>query len=179
MAQYPSAVDSWLYTATGMAFSNTLPKSPRPWRNSCAAGVIPPSSAEPWRSWALSSSSPTPPRPRGVSSGRGVPSRTAWSLRCDWLALPPSIRPTRCSRSSCLASTRASQSIQLNQAQSTGSFRIGCPWTRSFASSTSAQWPTTTPSSSTTPPFSFHRVSTGPATLEPKWKSKNASTAVS
>ena len=50
------------------------------------------------------------PRPRVVSSGRGVPFRTDWSRSCVWLRLLPSIRPMRCCGTSCRASTSSSES---------------------------------------------------------------------
>ena len=74
----------------------------------------------------------------------------AWSLSCASLAHRPSSRPTRCSGTSCLASTSDSESPQHSQAPPIAL----TPGVSLEASSTSALWPTTTPSGSTAPPSS-------------------------
>ena len=70
--------------ATGIAYSRTPPGDLRVWEQ-LVEGVTPRSSPGHWKNWALGSSWR---RPRVEWSGRGTPSRTAWSLRCASPAQP-------------------------------------------------------------------------------------------
>ena len=67
------------------------------------------------------------------------------------LAHQPSSRPTRCSGTSCLATTNDSESPQHSQAPPTANSQTASASMPHCASSTSALWPTTTPSTSTAP----------------------------
>ena len=104
---------------------------------------------------------------------------SGWSLSCASLAPLPSSRPTRCSGTSSHATTSDSVSPQPSRAQPIVNSLLASPSMRHSASSTCAPWPTTTPSGSTAPPYRYCQMSTGPATLAPRWRSRNGSTAAS
>ena len=112
-------------------------------------------------------------------SGRGTPSRTAWSLRCASPAQLPLSKPTGCSGTSCHDTIGGSASRRLSLVRPIANRPRASPLMRSCASSTCAPWPTTIPSTLTAPHSRCCQMASGPAMPEPGSKSKFDWTAAS